>query len=581
MAKRLTELSDLRTVDPATLFTVRGGRTAASSTISRHAQLDLELWYVEQGLRGTKHKDLAEQVHLHRSQLFDMAIAELAKAKDETRVSPENPMGFKFKYEQMMYESSPLRHGTLNQAIKKDGDSKMTIWRGDYSFARAIGMALNNDVRQPSAKKVAQQRDEKHQLTNMYDDLVNLEGSAVGRQYISTTSDLSLLVGMFADSEKSQTVSVGSLPHFLKERLFAWVDSQSGEMSDEEREAARKEGEERGRSVIPGPYDGAELRELLGVPGTILTLRAMDKDARELEIAGPRKTFRIVVEKKAMLPGSMRSAARCSRANKSSTDGSDQPVGHQVRVRGQGPERGVPGNEPARSGRNPNQWRPRRNPTRDLRAMRIRPARSTSRGRRRIRRAATQSMASSKRLGSERRRPTARGPNARGTTPSERLGDLSGWEPLLRSVAKDHYAVDKHGVPVFDGGASSDAGRRTVRSSIERAQPGARSRSTSSSGSSRPGTCRRARRPRSRVESRRRRRTRWRSRWSAARCQRGGDSAAVARCGSRAARSVARPVREGRSNRAAGEGPRGRRDASADQRADDGDRSRGRAATDR
>ena len=65
----------------------------------------------------------------------------------------------------------------------------------------------------------------------------------------------------------------------------------------------------------------------------------------------------------------------------------------------------------------------------------------------------------------------SRGPNAQGTTPSERLGDLSGWEPLLRSVAKNNYAVDKHGVPMFDGGASSmRPGERPV--SIERAQQG-------------------------------------------------------------------------------------------------------------
>src|SRR5262245_37174534 len=135
-----------------------------------------------------------------------MARAEMRKGLDPTRVSAENPEGFKFRYEKMMYEKSVLKYESFDQAIAEMGDKKTTVWRGDYSFARLIGMAPNNDIRQPDAKKVAKQRDANQQLSNIFDDLKKLEGNAVGRQYICTTSDLALLATTFANNEKSQTL---------------------------------------------------------------------------------------------------------------------------------------------------------------------------------------------------------------------------------------------------------------------------------------------------------------------------------------------------------------------------------------
>ena len=58
----------------------------------------------------------------------------------------------------------------------------------------------------------------------MFDDLVRLEGSAMGRQYICTTSDLALLAGTFANSTKSQNVNLGSIPPIVRNRLLNWIE---------------------------------------------------------------------------------------------------------------------------------------------------------------------------------------------------------------------------------------------------------------------------------------------------------------------------------------------------------------------
>jgi hypothetical protein len=137
-----------------------------------------------------------------------MARAELLAVKDATRVWPENPEGFKYRYEKKMYDTSPLRFASFDEAINELD-----------SFAKLIGMAPNNDIRQPDAK-VADQRAEKGQFTN----LTMVEGSAIGRQCICTPSDLALLVHAFADSSNSQTVRFSSVPAPIRVRLLSWMD---------------------------------------------------------------------------------------------------------------------------------------------------------------------------------------------------------------------------------------------------------------------------------------------------------------------------------------------------------------------
>jgi len=309
VAKMLTDMTDVSAMDPQKMFQIGSGTgngTAVSATLSKYAQVDLEFWYVERGLREGGHKDLVEQVRAHRANLFQLAKAELAKHVDASRVTKDNPEGFHFKYEKMMYDTSPLRFGSFEEAQHELGDKTMTVWRGDYSFARVIGMAPNNDIRQPDAKAIADERADNRQLTNLYDDLVKLEGSAVGRQYICTTSDLALLTGSFASQVKGQTVNVSHLPVFVKNHLLAWIDPEvaSGAKPDPKaHEEKRKTAVERGDSVVPGETKGKEIKDAMGIPGTILTLSIVDKDAGKIEVTAARKAFEIELDKEALLPG--------------------------------------------------------------------------------------------------------------------------------------------------------------------------------------------------------------------------------------------------------------------------------------
>ncbi len=307
VAKMLTELSDLSKIDPKSMFQVNGSRgTATSSIVSKHTQLDLELWYLEKGLKDSKQTEYAQQVHEHRAQLFEVARGELLKSTDPTRVSPENPMGFRFQYEKMMYDTSPLRFKTLDEALGAMGDSKMTFWRGDYSFSRMVGMAPNNDVRQPDAKHIAEERAGKAQITNMYDDLTHLEGTAVGSQYISTTSDLSLLgqEGGFASMSNQRDVSIAKLPKLAKDLVLGWLAPHFPEgTTPEQKAAAIKEADARGGSVIPTAGGGKEIRNAFGIPGSIITVDIVDQATGQLKVTAPRKVFQLMMDKDAVLPG--------------------------------------------------------------------------------------------------------------------------------------------------------------------------------------------------------------------------------------------------------------------------------------
>jgi hypothetical protein len=305
VGQMLAGLTDLSKADPAKMFSIEGAHgtgTAVSATLSKYNQLDLELWYVERGLRDQKQLEQAEQVHAHRAALFARAKAELATHSDASRVSAENPQGFHFKYEKMMFDESPLRFASLDDAIGTLGDSNMVVWRGDYAFARAIGMAPNNDVRQPDAKAVAKGRAKQNQITNLVDDLTKLEGTAVGRQYICTTSDLSLLASYFANTSNSQKVSLQGLPPWLRRRVLDWL-SNGEDVTPEKLQELRKTETARGDAVVVGEQGGKEVKDTLGVPGTIVSAKVVDKSSATVEVTAPRKAFKLVLDKDGLLPG--------------------------------------------------------------------------------------------------------------------------------------------------------------------------------------------------------------------------------------------------------------------------------------
>ncbi|MEZ4366177.1 MAG: Fic family protein [Kofleriaceae bacterium] len=302
----LTELAAVEALDSSAIFQIGGGvgnGTQVSAAISKHAQMDLEYWHLERGLRQGKLTAQADQVRAQRAMLFALARGAVMAGKDPTRVSADNPMGFRFKLEKMMYDTCPLRFESLDAAISADGDRQVTVWRGDYGFARLIGMAPNNDVRQPDAKQVARKRQAMNQLTNLYDDLCKLEGSAIGRQYICTTSDLALLSSTFANSNKSQTVNLSSLPKMVRNYLLAWIEPEKEGMTDEAREAQRKMEVERGDSILRGERGGKEIKDAFGIPGTILTIRMIDKDTAKIEVTAHRKAFQLELDKDGLLPG--------------------------------------------------------------------------------------------------------------------------------------------------------------------------------------------------------------------------------------------------------------------------------------
>lgn len=292
VAKLLVEVANVDKMDPARSLTVSSARgTAATGAMSKYAQHDLELWYLQRGLSDGGNTALANQVQKEREKLFTMAKEKVASFKDSTRVSAENPQGFKFKYEQMMFNASPLRFGSLKEAVATEGDSKVTVWRGDYSFAKLIGMAPNNDVRQKDAKAVAGDRFQNGAVALLYDELMKLEGSAMGRQYICTTSDLGLLTGSFAASKKSQSVNLATLPSFVADQIMAWAADvptpKPGEKPPE----------------VPTTGEKKEIKDRFGVPGTLLSVRIADKTTKKVEVEASRKAFELRLDKDALLPG--------------------------------------------------------------------------------------------------------------------------------------------------------------------------------------------------------------------------------------------------------------------------------------
>jgi hypothetical protein len=314
VAAMLTRLSDPSALDPTKMFQFgvnsayggagNGSGTRTSAVLSKYTQMDLEFWYIERGLRDSKQPEMVEQLRANRAKLFEMAKAEIDKTKDATRVSPENPEGFRYKYEKMMYDVSPLRFASFDEAIHELGDKRMTVWRGDYSFSKLLGMAPNNDIRQPDAKAVADQRAGKNQITDVYDDLIKLEGSAVGRQYICTTSDLALLKGAFADSAKSQTVNLSSLPGPIRDRLLGWMAPDfPANTTEADKAKAYEEAKSRKERIVATPDGGREIRDAFGIPGTIIKVKVVDKATGQVSVTAERKAFRIDLDKEAFLPG--------------------------------------------------------------------------------------------------------------------------------------------------------------------------------------------------------------------------------------------------------------------------------------
>jgi hypothetical protein len=228
LAALLTTITNPELADPNLLLTRYGlsNTSLPTDTISQYTQRDLEYKMLYDGLSANGLNEHAETVMAQRRTLFDIAKKKLTRAIEKLTPTPESPQGFTYHYERMMYEYSPLRHATLDEAIAKDGDEDIIVFRGAYAIEGLVGMAPNNDPRQPSAREVSEFRAEKGAVPNLNRSLQQITSGAVGSEMICITTDLRLLHGAFADQTKQHDISLASLPGFLTKGVMMLVGDE-------------------------------------------------------------------------------------------------------------------------------------------------------------------------------------------------------------------------------------------------------------------------------------------------------------------------------------------------------------------
>lgn len=223
-------LFDLKKADPTQLFDPSGGGMTATRpfVISRHSQLDLELWHVQRALTRGGDLDGAKQLFKHREALFQLAKERLGKFKIEGATA-ENPQGFSKEYERLAYEQSPLSFDTLGAAIQARGDDTVRVWRGDIILASAIGMHPDYSPFNPDAFQLAAQRQAKNGTASIVKELADVAGSSLGTGYLCYTTDLSLLnqPGGFAEKFNPLSINLEALPKAIRERLIKVVPEGS------------------------------------------------------------------------------------------------------------------------------------------------------------------------------------------------------------------------------------------------------------------------------------------------------------------------------------------------------------------
>ena len=178
--------------------------------VSRHQQLDLELWHMMSGLRHAGDHEGAKEIMRYREHLFERAKAEL-----EGTVPAQ-------EFQQMALDRSPLRYSSLREAIRHDGDDTLTVWRGALPTSR-LGMYNDHNPLTPDARGLAELRGQWHSVGNLTRDLHGVEGSTLGTGYLSTSSDLSIYTTPFGFSDGSSyaRIEFGKLPEAVRSALEA------------------------------------------------------------------------------------------------------------------------------------------------------------------------------------------------------------------------------------------------------------------------------------------------------------------------------------------------------------------------
>jgi hypothetical protein len=277
---RIAELLDLQYVDLTQALKISTGNgTDASSLLSKYTQLDLEYWTMEQALQAASRAPEAEAVHTQRRALFKEARAQLEHIFQAPLPLPGETHGFAYRYEEIMYQASPLQYDTLDDAIKALGDDNATIWRGDYGFSRILGMSPNNDPRQTPVRQHTEEKFKEHIVPHILQDLKALEKTGAGSRYLSHTSDLSLLTQRFGEKHKTQVLKLDTLPAPAAYGIRTFLGKTN--VADS--------------AGAPGATEG--------VLGESLDLKWTTGPDNTLKVTAGRRAFELKVPKASLLPG--------------------------------------------------------------------------------------------------------------------------------------------------------------------------------------------------------------------------------------------------------------------------------------
>ncbi|MGQ0504290.1 MAG: Fic family protein, partial [Myxococcaceae bacterium] len=217
-AARYAQLFDPKLAKADKLFTGADRKSSqVSFALSRYQQIDHELYLVQHAASDSGDDKTAETIRGYRSELFDMAKKFIADHKDKTRISPENPNGFRFGFEQIEFENSALAFKSFEDAEYAAGD-EMVVYRGDASAVRLTGIHPDGVFTHKDGKQVAEFREARKGTTNILKELNSVLGSSGGTGYQSTTTDLALLAkeSGFADKTDTFTVDLQALPQWLQ-----------------------------------------------------------------------------------------------------------------------------------------------------------------------------------------------------------------------------------------------------------------------------------------------------------------------------------------------------------------------------
>ena len=153
--------------------------TQTSFALSRYQQLNLELEHVSAALARAKDKGGLAQLNGSREVLFDRAQEYLSTLADPTRVSAENLRGFKYTYEKLTFDHSPLRFETWKRAASQS-DGKIYVWRGDKAFTKLTGVFADSIPFRPDSRALAKERDAQSGTANLFNELAAVGSSSMG-----------------------------------------------------------------------------------------------------------------------------------------------------------------------------------------------------------------------------------------------------------------------------------------------------------------------------------------------------------------------------------------------------------------